>query len=699
MVFLNLDERGWLILKYIVDEPTITGKELEREFCLSRKQLGYSIDKINDFLEESEYQRIERLRTGNFRISSTVIEQFESKDIKRTKHNSYTYSEKERGYIILLLILCSKDELSTVHFTSELDISKNTLLLDLKKLQDVVSPFEVNIYYSRKEGYTLIGNECSIREILILTVRKILEMRAGREVILRIGGFKEKDIRDIMESIREIERILKIQFTDDRLNELPYIMCLVMKRLNNGHVLKELPETFQHIVGTKEYTAIVAFANRFGITEPLEKLYITAQIQISNMSSFQRGQNEIEGKMLEAARQVVRHFELICCVQIKEKEQLLEALIQHWKPAYYRIQYGYHIENSITDLILPKHNYLHEIVKKAVYPLEEMLGKKLPEEELAYFTLLFGGWLRREGLLDFVEERKRAIVICANGISVSNFLFITLRELFPEIEMLTCMSIREFQENPVLPEDYNIIFATERLDTDKIQFLVTPFLNEYSKQKFREKVSQELDGVHSQTIKITTLLDIIEQHTTIHSREQLIRSLKRYINAGNEKRREEYSEHSGGYAASDITLQELLMEETIKVLEEAKEWKEVLRLGAAPLLEKGCIEKRYLDRVIEIIEKEKPYIMVADGVVIAHAGVMDGVKSVAMSLVKLPERISVGGYLDADVVIILGTPDTTLHLRALYGLIEILEDEKKIERLHQSKTKQEIMELLKNDEK
>lgn len=690
---MHLNQRGWLILKHIVEEPTITGKELEREFHLSRKQLGYSIDKINHYLEENDYQRIERLRTGNFRISSAVIEQFKSKDEKSPKHATYIYSEKERGYLILLLILCSKDELSTIHFTSELDISKNTLLLDLKKLHEVVSPFALNIYYSRKEGYILKGSEFAKRELLILTIRKILDMRSGREVLLRTGECRDQDLSLMMEDIRNIEQRLKIRFTDERLNELPFIMYFSLERLKHGHVLGELPEPFLHISGTKEYRAIEAFAKQYGITESLEKLYFAAQIQISNMSSFQGDTDEIEGKMLESARQVIKNFELICCIRIKEKEQLLEALIQHWKPAFYRIQYDYHIENSISDMILPKHNYLHEIVKKGIYPFEEMLGKKMPEEEIAYITLLFGSWMKREGLLDFVEEKKRAIVVCANGISVSNFLLINLRELFPEIEITACMSVREFQENPVLTKNYHIVFTTKRVNTDKIQFLVTPFLNEYSKQRFREKVLRELNGVHFKTVKITTLLDIIEQHTTIHSRDQLIHSLNRYINAPNESWKRDKVEHYTDCKDNEVTLAQLLNAETIHVFDGISDWKEVLRQGTAPLLEHNCFEKRYLERMIEIIEKEKPYIMVADGVIIAHAGVDDGVNKLAMGLVKLKERISIGGYLNADVIIILGTPDAAIHLKPLYGLIELLEDEEKLRQLHQIDTKQGLIEF------
>lgn len=693
---LDLDQRGWMILHRIVDEPAVTGKELEQEFCISRKQLGYSIDKINDYLKAIDYQEIERLRTGKFRISSDLVGQFGSRESQMDGgKRSYIYSDKERGYLILLMILSRSSELSTVHFTSALGISKNTLLQDLKKLPDVTAPFCVSVFYHRKDGYILEGEEWTKRELLVFIIRKILDMRSGSKVLMQLGQMEKGQLSRILEYIKQIEQDLKIQFTDKRLTELPYIISLVNKRIKGGHFLRTVPDELKYVWDTKEYKAILLLGKQLGIEEPLELKYLTSQIQISNMSLFERNSNEVEREMVTAAQLVIYNFQLICCVQMEETDQLLDALLQHLKPAYYRIRYGYHVETSIKDLILPKHNDLHEIVKKSVFPFEELIGQQLPEEELVYFTLLFGAWLKRVGLLEFVEEKKQAIVVCANGISVSSFLFITLQELFPEIEMAGYMSVREYEKNLEHLQEHNIIFTTQRLETDKQQFIVTPFLNDHSKQKFREKVLRELSGGYLNGVQLSALLEIIEQHTTVHEKEQLVKSLDRYINHNGKEERS--TDHP--YMQIYPTLQELLTQETMMIVDHTQDWKEVLHLAAEPLLKKGCIEERYLKRIIHLIEQDNPYIMVAKGVVIAHAGVNDGVRSLGMSLVKLPAPISISGYLEADVILLLGTPDTTIHLRALFGLIEMLENEEHLKQLHQATSIEALMEIIESDTK
>ena len=55
---MYLDERGYLVLKTIVNNPSITGKEVEQSLDLSRKQVSYTMDKINQYLADNGLPKI-----------------------------------------------------------------------------------------------------------------------------------------------------------------------------------------------------------------------------------------------------------------------------------------------------------------------------------------------------------------------------------------------------------------------------------------------------------------------------------------------------------------------------------------------------------------------------------------------------------------------------------------------------------------
>lgn len=158
----------------------------------------------------------------------------------------------------------------------------------------------------------------------------------------------------------------------------------------------------------------------------------------------------------DAGMHMLERFESISCVRLDGRTEFLEILYQHMKPAVYRIWLWYHVEPDITDMILPKYQYLHEIVRKAVRPYEVYLTCTFPDPELVYITVLFASWLHKEGKLIQVQEKERAVVVCTNGLTVSQYLFVSLSELLPEIEFLECLSLRDFYE---YDKDFQIVFS------------------------------------------------------------------------------------------------------------------------------------------------------------------------------------------------------------------------------------------------
>ena len=102
-------------------------------------------------------------------------------------------------------------------------------------------------------------------------------------------------------------------------------------------------------------------------------------------------------------------------------------------------------------------------------------------------------------------------------------------------------------------------------------------------------------------------------------------------------------------------------------------WQQAITQASAPLLKSGVIEPRYLQIMLDKIADEQPYIMLAEGVIIAHAGVDDGALETGMALLRLPSKIDFAGYMQADIIIVLATNNPQKHLKALAQLNEFLE--------------------------
>ena len=332
-------------------------------------------------------------------------------------------------------------------------------------------------------------------------------------------------------------------------------------------------------------------------------------------------------------------------------------------------------------------------MRKSIGPVERLLGVEVPDEELVYITALFGAWLRREGILEITpDQRKRAVVVCANGISVSNFLYFTLKELFPEIEFIACLSMRDFASYD--ETKFDLVFTMVRLETTKTQFVVKPFLDEVSKTKFREKVMGELVGIVPHKLDVSTLLNIVRKYADIIDEEALKREFAAALNPEIEDEK-----LNNVRTRFQIGLKDVLVEETIQILDHTLLWEDAIRTVGRPLVTRGDVTEGYVQKAIDNIKADKPFIMIADGVIIAHAGVDDGANRVCLSLLTMPERTGVCGYMQADVVIMIGTPDPTKHLEMLEQLNHIIEDKKSLQLLKKAKEPKDIIKLIQKQEK
>ncbi len=85
----------------------------------------------------------------------------------------------------------------------------------------------------------------------------------------------------------------------------------------------ELAGVLQACNRTKEYMVMSFFCIKHGIDSEKEKIFFTIQLQISKYSSRnEAGENQAQLKA--AAQDAIKCFERISCVQISDKEGLLE---------------------------------------------------------------------------------------------------------------------------------------------------------------------------------------------------------------------------------------------------------------------------------------------------------------------------------------------------------------------------------------
>lgn len=680
---MKIGQRNCLILKEIINHSaSVTGKTLEAKLHLSRKQLEYGITRINEYLEEQQLPILERVNNGRILIPNEVIEQLDFTQLEQDNQDVWLTKE-ERGDIIQLMLFTKQQELSLQHFIAELKASKNTVLSDLKRLKEELPDSSIQLIYSREKGYQLDGREYDLRQRLFLVLRNILSGRGQQAEVFRIGKITQKQMEHMRNMTETIEGELKTRFTDEMIEVNRCFFTLVLRRIRDGMALDTVPETFRHVAGTKEYMVIKSCLSAEDVNSIQETMYFTAHIQSMKINTHLEavaGQEEV----YQAVEETIRNFERIACICFENKENTLHLLINHSLPALYRIRYNFHIGPDISEYVLPAYQEVHDMVKKSVTPLEKIIGMSFPESELVYITLIFIAQTSREDEEEKKDRRPRAVVVCQNGITVSHFLLTSLKHTFPEIDFLNYMSARQFYQ---YEEDFDLVFTTTSLRTSKKQFVIEPLLDKERRRKLRKNVFDSLKSSGEIFPQVETILQIIKKHTNESVFQKLRMEIDSYMGQSDRKAGETIEKRKPD-------LRELLTSSNIRIIKERMGWKEAIEFAAVPLLYKNIIKYQYVETIISNIIEHQQIMLIAEHVMIAHAGIDAGVYDVGLSMLLLPQTIMVNDYMEVKVIFVLATPDYESHLAALNQLINILEDEKKLASMKEAKTADDISELL-----
>ena len=137
-----------------------------------------------------------------------------------------------------------------------------------------------------------------------------------------------------------------------------------------------------------------------------------------------------------------------------------------------------------------------------------------------------------------------------------------------------------------------------------------------------------------------------------------------------------------------------LLKGNITLLDTIENWQEAIKIAAKPLLEKNKIQVSYIDAMIGNIKKFGEYIIIAPNVAMPHSRPEDGVNENCLAMLKLNNGVKFDNGERVQLFFVLGAKDNNSHINTLTELMEVVDDEEKIEKLSRVSTIDEIINLI-----
>lgn len=675
-----IDNHLLVLFGKLIEMPKFTLTGLSHVIEIERGEIEKQIHQLNNYLRHHNFPLIE-LVDDTYTVPTALQE--ETKFVSQLNKNSQiVFTEEERQQVIYLIAFMRKTELSNFHYQELLQVSKNTVLADIKKVRENCHAFDLSFAYTRKDGYHIEGTELNTRKMAFDLIAKTLGQTNGTWLLDYVASYWDEtlDMKAVVQLMKTEAKQHQMSIVESRMNEIAYLIELI--RIRNKPIK----------VNLKPYKALISKEMRvyqysFDVLESWirdinnnSEVYVLSSLLLSIIEG--KDVTSQHGELYEVTKRVVDTMEALSLVSFQEKDTLITSLYTHLVPAYYRVTFNWPFRNDLTDVIKAENQELFRIVNRALDPFREMVDHPISDDEIAYFVIHFGGQLESQ-----LNERKnyRALIICPNGISSSLILKTELKQLFPDFDFLQKHSVDDL--NTVNVSDYDMVFSTVYVRADKPLYIIKPIMDALSKNRLVQRVTKDFMIDNFMVPNIDDLLKTIKKYATVHDEKKLHRELLNTIISQESEKGDDLP-----------MLTDLLRKPYIQVQQDTpiNGWKEAIQYSCQPLIDHGNIGEEYVDAIFKKLETYGAYIDLGQGVAIPHARPEDGVKELGMSLLVLKEPIDL---LDDEkhpiqLLVTLAAIDNETHLKALSQLTAIFRDKDRLTALKEATSAEDVLKLI-----
>ncbi len=660
-----LEPRCKEILELLLQSPTyLSIPEIMKDKKISRRSVYYDINKINDWLKSIQVDTIEFERNKGVLISDSQRTRIQSHLREQGTQQQFVYSPMERVKIIICTTILDEKPLSIDDFINITQVSRNTVINDLKLVNKQFNDHQLEFYYEPKKGYLVKGEELKKRTVFFLYFNEIADFYIKNYIPIK----QINKVDDYLVKLYKIEKELKM----DYVGGICLSIALYFASIHKLTPCIEFSECEQsEIIPTKEYILI---DEHFPNLARNEKIYMALHLLGARLQSIPFEELNKEDDIYEITRSFIQEFSRISSIEFTLIDELETALFQHLKTSIYRYRYGIQLGNPMLKDIKREYRELFAITSKACEYLEQRLNLIIPESEIAYITLHFGGFIKNQKQN---QKRLSVLIICPNGVSAANMLRHEVESLLPNTSQIDMVSVSDYDLN----HTYDIVISTIMFNDENHEILtVHPILTDNDRLLILRKCNQIQHNTHANAVDV---LEIIKPYVEEEQFIEVNKKVKRYfadLQIG----------ASIGAKTYGVGLVRALQEDKVLVCYDKVDWKQAIHIASQPLLNDQSIEHRYIEHMIASNESLGPYMFITNSVVLAHSKVEHGVNHLGVSFALFKQPIYFPENKVARIILVLAAEDQSKHIHILKDIMTIFKQQQNIDELNVCKSTQQI---------
>jgi len=656
-------KRYFEIINLVINSnDEITVKDISNLYNITERSIRYDIDELNVFFQEKNNKDIIEINNNRLKIlySENEIEDI----VENIKEKEYFLSENERVNILSYEIFLSKNEFILQYFTEKYNLSKTTVRYSLKELNKIISEYGLVIDMNNNRGYKIIGSEINIRKYIINILReyikntkeKKIEYDPLKKIIQKF--YKKSRIEESKNTINKILDYTGKTISDEAFETLQLFLFISVIRNKNGHEIEEDVENEIFLSKTMEFSKI---------REILEKIENIKEKDIHYFVDFFLGSYSynleysyfLNWILIESLiDQFIKLLSDKLKVNLTEDKILRKELLNHIKPAIYRMKNKFKLTESILSEVKKQYMELFIKTKSSLKIISDFIDLSFDEDEAAFITVMIQRAIMRNNPSTLLKKDPNILIVCGLGYSSSRFLYENINNRF-QVNIIDIIPFNQLENYNYLKKA-DIIISTLDFKLDGMDVItVNAVMNEKDILKLKNYGLPEKKS----KIKMSELLSIIKK---VPDETELKKQLMR--NFG-----ENIYDDMGEKSETGKSFVELLSKKSIKLNVAANNLDEVIEITGQTMIDSGLVKEEYTDELKNQIIQYGKYILVGDKTILPHGQLLKNVRETGFSLITLKKGIDFFGS-EIKIVICLASRNKDEHLRAILELNRYLKN-------------------------
>lgn len=277
------------------------------------------------------------------------------------------------------------------------------------------------------------------------------------------------------------------------------------------------------------------------------------------------------------------------------------------------------------------------------------------------------------------------LVACPSSAATGRYLDAQVKAYF-KFNVLGVVTCREVEEGVCKLNNVDFVISTVPIDTDKVRVVnVSPVLSVEDINEIQElafKLSRTKDVPHAIDNTLVARLSDIYHEGNANKVAYLDRELSRILMEVDQVE---------GKTKRDSILISNLRESFIQIEEDALGWKDAIAKVSLPLLGEGYVTQNYINRAIANVEEYGTYIIISQGIALAHAASWDGALKNGLGLLVCKGGITFDEGEKVSLMFFSAQFDGENYLAMFREINKLGSDAPGFERLRTSASTEEVL--------